>query len=227
MVFSLLKCNTAAQNRVGGQSVAVYARGWYWGQSCSMFSLTIWTMGKSTSWACSQMIQNWEEWLIYQMVVPPFRGTLTSWRTGSREISCSSARGNAKSCTWGGIISGTSTCQWSTVWKAALCRRTLGSRWTKIWPWSSNVFLQQRSQTASKAELGKLWPASQRRWFPLLTDGTHLEYCAQFWVSQSNKYMEYWSKSRADPQKIKWLEHLMRIARALPPGEDNAQGGSY
>lgn len=53
---------------------------------------------KSSSSASSQKTQGWEEWLIDQMVVPLFRGTLTGWRNGPTGISWISTKGNAKLC---------------------------------------------------------------------------------------------------------------------------------
>lgn len=43
-------------------------------------------------------MQNWEQWLIHQGVVLPFRETLTFCRNGPTGISSSSAKRNAKSC---------------------------------------------------------------------------------------------------------------------------------
>lgn len=52
--------------------------------------------------------QHWEEWLIEQMaVVVPFRGTLASWRDGSKETAQSS-KGNTTLFAWLGITPGTS-----------------------------------------------------------------------------------------------------------------------
>lgn len=53
------------------------------GQYCAASSLMMWTMGQSAPSANSQMIQNREGWLIYQLVVLPIRGTSTgSFSTG-------------------------------------------------------------------------------------------------------------------------------------------------
>lgn len=53
-----------------------------------------WDKGSPT--ARSQMRQNWEEWLMHQMAVPLFRGTLTACRNGPIGISWISTKENAK-----------------------------------------------------------------------------------------------------------------------------------
>lgn len=62
-----------------------------------------WRMGWSAPSASSQMIKTREKCLISLMAVLSFRWTSTDWRTGQREISWSSIKGNTMSCIWGGI----------------------------------------------------------------------------------------------------------------------------
>lgn len=44
-------------------------------------------MGQTATLATSQMMENWEEWLIQQTVLLPFRGAGTVWRIELREVS--------------------------------------------------------------------------------------------------------------------------------------------
>lgn len=44
-------------------------------------------MGQTATSAASQMMENWEEWLIQQTVLMPFRGAGTVWRIELREFS--------------------------------------------------------------------------------------------------------------------------------------------
>lgn len=44
-------------------------------------SLMIWMMAQIAFSTSLQMIEYWEEWLIHEMVVLPFRGTLLSYGT--------------------------------------------------------------------------------------------------------------------------------------------------
>lgn len=68
----------------------------------------------------SQMIQNQEDRLTHQMVVPPFTGTLTGWRYGLTGTSWKVMKGNAKSCPWRGITPCTRICGGQTDWKVSL-----------------------------------------------------------------------------------------------------------
>lgn len=82
--------------------------------------------------------------------------------------SWSSTKGKAKSWLLEGITSGTSA-QWRAVErKAALWKRTLGSWWTRSWPWATNAPSQQKKKVNSiLAVLGRVLPAGQKRWsFP-------------------------------------------------------------
>jgi len=65
---------------VGSKSLEVNPRGQYLGQYYSTASLMTWMMGQSAPAGSLWMVQTWEEWLVYQMVGSPFRGTSTGWR---------------------------------------------------------------------------------------------------------------------------------------------------
>lgn len=49
--------------------------------------------------ASLQVIQNWEEWLMHQLVVLPFRGTSTGRRKGLTRNLMKFNKGKAKPCT--------------------------------------------------------------------------------------------------------------------------------
>lgn len=44
-------------------------------------------------------LEDWEEWLVHQMVMLPFRGILASWMDQLRGMSWNLTKENAKSCT--------------------------------------------------------------------------------------------------------------------------------
>lgn len=90
-------------------------------------------MWQSAASASFQEMENWEELLIRQSVVLPFRGTSTGWRNGQRGNSQSSGKGNANSYIWEETTPFTNPC-WG--WKAAW-RRTQRSWWTPSWAWGS------------------------------------------------------------------------------------------
>ena len=72
------------------------------------------------------MTQNWGQWLTHQKAMQPSRGSSTGWKGGLTRSSWSSVRRNAKSCSWGGTASGTSTC-WEHQDGNELCRKEHGS----------------------------------------------------------------------------------------------------
>lgn len=76
---------SAAQSPSGGQSEVVSPRSQYWCQHCCISSITMWIVGQSAVSASLQLIENWEEWLIHQMVVLQIRGTSTSWKKNWQE----------------------------------------------------------------------------------------------------------------------------------------------
>lgn len=57
----------------------LFSCGWYWDQYCLTSSLMTQRVGQNVPSGILQLIQDWEELLIHQMVVLPFRGTLTDW----------------------------------------------------------------------------------------------------------------------------------------------------
>lgn len=76
------------------------------------------------------------------VVVPPFRGSMTSWRTGQGGISTSiMIKWNPYIC--GGITPSTSTCWGPTGWKVVLPKRSLewklSRKWKTRWPWATNT----------------------------------------------------------------------------------------
>lgn len=87
------------QNPSGSQSLIVYSWGQYWGQYCWTPSLMILDDRTSASSASLQTLEDWEEWLIDQMVMLPFRRISASWLGQLRGISWNLTKGNAKSCT--------------------------------------------------------------------------------------------------------------------------------
>lgn len=66
--------------------------------------------------------QNWGDCLKHQMVLPPFRETLTGWRNGQWGVSWSSAKGNAKLYIWEACAN---MCWGLSNWKAV--------DWEKPW----------------------------------------------------------------------------------------------
>lgn len=68
---------------------------WYWVQTFDIFIHDL-DDGTVYTSASLQRIQNWEEWLILQMIVLPLRGASTGWKSGHRRTSTSS-KGNAES----------------------------------------------------------------------------------------------------------------------------------
>ena len=65
-------------------------------------------------------IQSSEEGLMHQLVVLPFRGTLTGWRDGLTNTPYDSTKEKANPSLCGGILPFTSTHWGPTSWKAAL-----------------------------------------------------------------------------------------------------------
>lgn len=80
-LYSKLKgdASPAAQNTSWGQLLVLFSCGWYWDQYCLTSSLMTQRVGQNVPSGILQLIQDWEELLIHQMVVLPFRGTLTDW----------------------------------------------------------------------------------------------------------------------------------------------------
>lgn len=99
--------------------------GQHWVQSSSTFSLVNWIKGQQISLGSLLMTQNWEEWLIHERVVLPFRGTLTGWRNGLREANKSQQGESIKSRTRGGMTPCTSTCRQPPSWRP-VCREGPG-----------------------------------------------------------------------------------------------------
>lgn len=61
-----------------------------------------WAKGRQMEYTFSKFAdnQNWGDCLKHQMVLLPFRETLTGWRNGQWGVWCSSAKGNEKLCIW-------------------------------------------------------------------------------------------------------------------------------
>lgn len=111
----------------------------------------------------SQPIQNWESWPIHQRIILPFRVASVGCTNRQRNhVKFSSTGGNAKSCPWGEITSGTSTCWGPTGWEAAWQWTTLRCWWTTRWPRASNALLLHRRPTW--APLGSVLSAGWGRW---------------------------------------------------------------
>lgn len=91
------KLQSAAQSPAWDQSLVEYSRVQYCDQYISTSLLMTWKMGWSTTLVHLQMIQNWEEWLVYQMSLL-FRGTLRGWSNGPVVTSWTSSMGNVKPC---------------------------------------------------------------------------------------------------------------------------------
>lgn len=129
-------------------------------------------MAQSSPSTSFQMTPNWEEWLTYQMVVLPFRGTLMEkW---ANRTSWNSTNGDAVSCSRRWITLGT-----SAGWvESSFAEKELSFLvYTKL-----NI--SQQSTLAEKKTKGILgWvllPAGWGRWSPLLW-GMRL-----FWSSESS-----------------------------------------
>lgn len=92
-----------------------------------LFSIFISDLGKGAQCTSSRFTDdtNWADWLLCHVVVPPFRGTATSWRTGQGGTSSTSTMAKANPYICGGITPNTSTCWGPTVWKVALLKRSL------------------------------------------------------------------------------------------------------
>lgn len=67
-----------------------------------------------------QKIQNSEEGLMHQLVILPFRETLTGWRDGLTRSSHGSTKEKANPFLCGGILPCASTPWGPTSWKAVL-----------------------------------------------------------------------------------------------------------
>lgn len=118
----------------------MYPRDCCWLLYCSTSSLMTWMMGQSKfTLAILQMIQNWAECLVCQMVVSPFRGTLKGRRKG-REEWTKFSKGKNKSCTWWGTRPCIYTGCGLTVWKAAWQRRSAAKGCKGPQSWLSDLF---------------------------------------------------------------------------------------
>ena len=172
------------------------------------------------------MMQNWEEQLINEMVVPPSRGISTGWRNGLKGTWWSSVMWNAKSCTWGGTAPFT-----STHWGKADCKAALQK---SLWPWGSNVPLQHQP-TASWAALGRGSPAGRGSWsFPSVqhwwgTSGSSagIPSIRETWACYSEFSAGPWRWRDCSTcnslNSSKSLQHLQR-AGTVHPGEEKALG---
>lgn len=69
---------SVTQSPAEGQSLVVYTSDWgqYWNQYYFTSSTMAWMVGQSASPASLQIIQNWKEWLVNQIVVLPFHRDL-------------------------------------------------------------------------------------------------------------------------------------------------------
>lgn len=132
-------------------------------------------MGESAPSASSQMLQNWDKWLIHQRFILLSRGTLTGCRNGLTGALWTSTRENVKVVEQQEIIPGTSTHWWPADWKAALQKRTSGSWWVVGQLWA--VMAKKADNLLAPA---KTFPEGQGRWpLPHCTalERPHLEYC--------------------------------------------------
>lgn len=121
------------------------------GQMLSNLFITDVENGSECIFGNWQMIQNSEEWLIHQVRVPAFRGTMTGCRNGITVTSRSSTKWNVKFYIWRGATTGNSICWALSSWKAAWKKRTWVSECTPSWIWASNVFLPRRKLMVSWA----------------------------------------------------------------------------
>lgn len=146
----------------------------------------IWMTGQSAPSASLLMTQNCGEWLMFQRVVLPSRGTSTGWRNGLMGTSCSSTRevqilepGQYNPMHW--YMLG------AYLLTNSFTGQTLGSWWTLSWTWASNVPLWQRWQMVSciRRSVTSRW---REAFLPLCSAlaGPYLECCVRFWVSHTD-----------------------------------------
>lgn len=110
----------------GGQSFVVYSRGQYWGQYCLTSSLVTWTLYR---YALSKFADDkiWRSALYTRRLCWHSAGP---WQAGEmvREGPHEALQAWSEILTWGGITPYITEGWRQTVWKAALQRRTQGSR---------------------------------------------------------------------------------------------------
>lgn len=122
-------------------------------------------MEQSALSASLKMIQNWEEYLIDQVDLLLIRGTwsgcgkwtksnLMKFNKGKRKILCLKRNTTMQLYSLG-----------ANHLESSFAEEDWRSWQTAVWPWASNISLQQRSPAASWAALGRALPAGQGRGF--------------------------------------------------------------
>lgn len=146
--------------------------------------------GYGTLSASLLMIENRQEWLIDQMIVPPLQLSLHRCVTWVMKLTV----GIAKTCTWGGMTPGNSW--WVAVWKAGLQRRTLGVLVEHKLNISQHCVLEVKK---ANGLLGCIQRSAISRWkeviLPLSPGERHLKCWVQSWAPQDNYVL---SLSRGD-----------------------------
>lgn len=164
-------------------------------------SLMSWTMGQIVSSAALQMKQDgrsagYTRWLCCFSERP--------WEKWVTEISRCSTNGNAKCCTWGGVILCGSTCWGPTSGTAALHWTALESWWTKALP----------------AGWGKCSSSPIPNWW-------NMSGCVPFWAPQDKRHMDLldWVQ-RSAIKRLECLSWKAETADIVYPGEEKAPGVS-
>lgn len=129
-------------------------------------------MVQSVSSESFQRMKKWEKCVVLRSDGCRSEGPRQGWSSGLPGTPCTSARRNAKSCSWGGANPGTSVCWGPPSWKAAW----LGQKRTPAWTQESNVHLWYGRLMAFWATLncrivsvcGEMWccPCTQPWWGP-------------------------------------------------------------
>lgn len=120
---------STAQSPAWSQSLVVYPREQQ-RDEYTLTSLMSWMMGQYTLSRFAGDIKLRERWLICQMAILLFRGTLMRWRNGLSGTSWSSSLGNTKPCNCRGISSCISAHWVATDWTPAYWEKTWQSCWT-------------------------------------------------------------------------------------------------
>lgn len=132
----------------------------------------------------------------------PSGGTWTDWRTEQAGTSQSSARGNAKSCTWGGVP-GTSTCRAPASWKGRSAEKDVGVLV------DNKMTISQTCTLVAKAagsivgcridQIKGNYPSPLLSTDEAITGELHLG-----WAFPSTRNIwTYWNESRIEPQRLR------------------------
>jgi len=110
------------------------------------------------------MIWSWEEQLMHQKAVLPYKKTWTGCRVGQRGTLWGSTRASVESCTSEGITACISTGWGLTCWKEVLWRTPWMSWWATGWPSASSAPWWPRRPMGSSGAFKRVWPVGQGRW---------------------------------------------------------------